>query len=354
MDIRAIKAALSDKSENLGDGLILVDENNRVRVFNSNVEQLFSIRGKEARNRKIDEIIPQANLLALFSKALKERVVLSNVEVILTEPQERILNINIIPIFSEEDRHYRGALLLITDVTQKIMLIEKIVHQSRLFTVSSLANWVAHEIRNPLTSMNVHFELLKSEIEEIKNRSPEVDHLIATLQEEILRLDRNLSSFLNSGRLPPPEKVSLQINQVIKSVVDFQYPVARLSKVIIQTELEEGLPLIELDEDQFRLVLLNLIRNAIQAMPEGGNLKILTRRVEKYIEVEVSDTGCGIPKEDLEKIFDFLYTTKEQGSGLGLPIAQKIVRSHNGKIEVVSEKGKGTTFIIKLPISSEK
>jgi len=352
MDIKAIRAALSDKPENLGDGLILVDENNRVRVFNTNVEQLFSIRGKEARNRKIDEVIPQANLLELFSKALKERVVLSNVEVILTEPQERILNINIIPIFSEEDRQYRGALLLITDLTQKIMLIEKIVHQSRLFTVSSLTSWVAHEIRNPLTSMNVHFELLRSEIQGMKNRSPEVDHLIDTLQEEVLRLDRNLSNFLNSGRLPPPEKVPLQINQVIKSVVDFQYPVARLSNVVIQMELEEDLPLVELDEDQFRLVLLNLIRNAIQAMPEGGNLKILTRKTENYIEVEVSDTGCGIPKEDLDKIFDFLYTTKEHGSGLGLPIAQKIVRGHHGKIEVTSEKDKGTVFTVKLPISS--
>jgi signal transduction histidine kinase len=352
MDIRAIRAALSDKSESLGDGLILVDEHNRVRVFNSNVEQLFNIRGKEAKNRKIDEIIPQANLLELFSKALKERVVLSNVEVILMEPQERILNINIIPIFSEEDRQYRGALLLITDLTQKIMLIDKIVHQSRLFTIGSLANWVAHEIRNPLTSMNIHLELLKSEIEGMKHRSSEVDHLVNTLQEEVLRLDRNLSSFLNTGRLPPPEKVFLQINQVIKSVVDFQYPVARLSNVVIQTELEESLPPIELDEDQFRLVLLNLIRNAIQAMLGGGNLKILTRKAGDYIEMEVSDTGCGIPEEDLDKIFDFLYTTKEHGSGLGLPIAQKIVRGHNGKIGVTSEKDKGTIFTIKLPISS--
>lgn len=350
MDIKAIRAALSDKSESLGDGLILVDENNRIRVFNANVEQLFSIKGKEARNRKIDEIIPQANLLELFSKALKERAVLSNVEVILTEPQERILNINIIPIFSEEDRQYRGALLLITDLTQKIMLIEKIVHQSWLFTIGSLANWVAHEIRNPLTSINVHFELLKSEIEGIKNRPAEVDRFINTLQEEVLRLDRNLSGFLNTGRFPPLAKVPLQINQVIKSVVDFQYPVARLSNVVIQLELEEGLPKIELDEDQFRLALLNLIRNAIQAMPEGGNLKILTRKVENFIEVEITDTGCGIPKEDLDKIFDFLYTTKKHGSGLGLPITQKVVRNHSGKIEVISEKDKGTTFIVRLPM----
>lgn len=226
-----------------------------------------------------------------------------------------------------------------------------------LETLSKLASVLSHEIRNPLNSMVINMQILKRELSRDRLNKERVEKFYGILETEIKRVDQLVSDFLLIARPPKTEKSEVAINEIIDEVVMTQVADSLNKGVRIEREYLKSPIRTHVDASKIRQVFLNLTINAIQAMPGGGRLKIVLREAgksssplrKKSVVVSFSDTGHGIKKENLARIFDFYYSTKDEGTGIGLAIVQQIVDEHQGRISVKSTVGKGTTFTVYLP-----
>jgi two-component system sensor histidine kinase HydH len=206
--------------------------------------------------------------------------------------------------------------------------------------MGQLAAGVAHEIKNPLNAIHLTIDHLK---DKYPAADKTVQKYILTIQNEINRLDKLVDNFLNFVRSEHLEKRMMDIRDLISSVLNLLHKQIESQHIEVETDLEAPLKA-EIDPERFKTVLLNIMLNAIQAIPEGGVLKLTSRSDERQLIIE--DSGPGIPARDLDKIFDLFYTTKSKGTGLGLPTAYKIVKEHGGELTVQSEQGRGTRVMI--------
>ena len=224
----------------------------------------------------------------------------------------------------------------------------------RLAFVGKLAGGLAHEIKNPLGTLNLNLQLMKEDLE--KAHTPADNRLckkIDVLQRESKRLEEILNDFLRYARGSEPNLAEHDLNRIIEDVVNFVSPEMTLHKIQVRTQYDEDIPAVKLDADLFKQALLNIAINAQQAMPDGGELIIQTTRGDGVARIDITDTGEGIPPEKREKVFNVYYSTKKTGTGLGLPTAKRIVEEHRGRIGFQTEIGKGTCFTINLPIEPE-
>lgn len=216
--------------------------------------------------------------------------------------------------------------------------------------IAKLAGGLAHEIRNPLSTIRLNMELLAEDFAGAESpRDRRVYAKIKVVERECERLQNLLDDFLNFARLRTLRLEPLDLNAEIGRVLEFFRPKADACGVQIVTHLNAELPSVVLDAEAFHGALLNLLLNAQQAMPDGGQLLIRTRPAAIGVAIDLIDTGEGMNAATLEHIFDAFYSTKSGGSGLGLPTARRIIEGHGGRMSVQSEPGKGTQFTIELP-----
>jgi two-component system sensor histidine kinase HydH len=216
--------------------------------------------------------------------------------------------------------------------------------------IATLAGGLAHEIRNPLSTMSLNLELLVEEVEDSENpRDRRMLKKLQKVQQEAVRLNELLNDFLQFARVGDQELVPTDLNALVRDFVDFYKPTAQEYGNEVSLHLESNLPLVKLDESLIRQVLMNLAQNARQAMPDGGHLELQTFVRDGQVQLEFIDTGEGMTEATRSKIFQVFYSTKSDGSGLGLPTVRKIVEAHDGSISCESEPGRGTRFLISLP-----
>ncbi len=229
---------------------------------------------------------------------------------------------------------------------------DQLKQADRLASLGQLSAGIAHEIRNPLSSIKGSIEILEGEIPQASSKR----EFLKIIKEETARLNQIVAEFLKFARPPKPLMEQASVNELVESTLILLQKEAQQSGVEIRTELDERLPLVQLDRDQMRQVLLNIMLNGIQAMPGGGTLVVRTAasNVAREVGIEISDTGEGIAESDMDRIFDPFFTTKSQGSGLGLAISYQLVQSHGGRIEVRRNAAEGMTFRIELPIMPMK
>jgi two-component system, NtrC family, sensor kinase len=225
----------------------------------------------------------------------------------------------------------------------------RLIRSERLATVGRMAAQITHEIRNPLASLGLYVELLG---DELGADDEEARRLVASIGNEIDRLSEITETYLRFVRLPRPKLEREDLGAVATAVMEFAR--AELSKAGISLELSvaAGLPEVAADENQIRQALLNLVRNAKEAMPSGGKLRVEVAGTAAQVKIAITDTGAGIAPEHLEKIFDPFFSTKEKGTGLGLALVQQILAEHGGRIEVASPPAGGTTVTLILPVVS--
>ncbi len=226
---------------------------------------------------------------------------------------------------------------------------EQMVRAEKISAVGTLASGVSHELRNPLSAIKNAVFLLKRKLS--KEAIPDIDEKIIQfldiMDNEIDRCSKIINDLLGFTRVSEPARLAFDINTVVNDALS-RAEIAENIK--LSKSLQPDLPMIMIDANQIGLVLKNLIQNAYQAMTDGGNLKISTKVSEGFMEVEVGDSGCGIPENEIKKIFDPLFTTKPRGTGIGLAVCHGIIQKHNGVIDVKSQEGVGTTMFIKLPL----
>lgn len=218
--------------------------------------------------------------------------------------------------------------------------------------IAQLAGGLAHEIRNPLSTISMNLEIL---VEDLANPATPKERRILSklevLQRECRFLNRILDDFLSFSRADNLELEKINLNHVVRDFVEYYQPQAKLHGVEISPHLDPDLPPVQLDPRQFRQVLLNLSINAQQAMPQGGTLELQTHARGDRVDLDLIDNGVGMDDRVRGKLFQLFFSTKQGGSGLGLPTVRKIVLAHGGEISVESEKGKGTRFTISLTAS---
>ena len=220
--------------------------------------------------------------------------------------------------------------------------------------IAQLAGGLAHEIRNPLSTMRLNLDLLAEEFREVEStRDRRVLQKIDRLKRETLRLQDILEDFLRFARAQELRLEPADLNAVVDDLRDFCEPQASTRGVVVRSQYDPSLPKIGLDVDLFKQALLNLILNAEHAMTDGGELILTTRREGPWCVLDVIDTGQGMTDEVRARVFDAFYSTRPGGSGLGLPTTRKIVEAHGGTIEVRSEVGKGSQFTVRLPCGAD-
>lgn len=246
------------------------------------------------------------------------------------------------------DGRVLGAVVTLEDVSEIKALTDQLIRADRLAAMGELTAGVAHEVRNPLGIIRASVQL----VEESGADRERVLQATAVIKQEIDRLDKVIKALLDFGRPSRPHRVLTDVGPVIDDVVLFTSQFAGRSKVSIRAEGTSGLPLVLADADQLKQVLVNLVSNAVQAMEnQGGTIRLVASHDDGFISIAVSDDGPGIPAGDLRKIFDPFYSTRDDGTGLGLTMVHRIVDEHDGHIEVKSSLGEGAAFIVSLPIA---
>jgi PAS domain S-box-containing protein len=242
------------------------------------------------------------------------------------------------------------------DVSEQHALTDKLVQADKLVLLGQLSAGIAHEIRNPLAAVNLNLQVLKRKIPE---DTQEFEH-VATALQGVERISKIVEVTLNFSKPAIPDIHGVNLNSIVPTTLELVSTVIRRKEIQVEQKLDEKLPIVSADAKQIQQVLINLVTNAADAIKSKGKIvirsykeKIPGRSGGEYAVISISDNGIGIVPEDLSKIFNPFFTRKAEGTGLGLPITQRILHQHNGVIDVESAVGSGTTFYIKLPIPAE-
>lgn len=231
---------------------------------------------------------------------------------------------------------------------------ERAALQQQVTEIASLAGGLAHEIRNPLSTMSLNLDLMAEDLSAGESsRDKRLLKKIGTLRRECEHLERILEDFLQFARVGTLQTQVLNLNDTILEFIESFRPVAAEQQIELSPHLAADLPLVRVDAGLWRQLLVNLSRNAGQAMPNGGVLELQTRQEDGCVVLEIIDTGHGMSAATQQRMFETFYSTRDGGSGLGLPTVRKIVAAHGGTMTCESEEGRGTRFSIRLPIALE-
>jgi len=352
LDLAKQTKFLANLFDQVPEGIMVLSQKMEILFLSRRMIQLFNIQESAARKRDLKEAIPDEPLLDLIVKTIEQKKELFQKEFEVLLPRPMILRINLI---LEKNETQPIFILSIANLTQVEISIRERFKLENWESMLGLAAGIAHEIGNPLNSLTIHLKLIEKALPKLPLQDrTKIENSLRSAQDETARLDQIVRNFLKVTRRKPLKFELAQINDLVSKTVTFLKPELKTAKIRVQEELDKRIPFFLLDPERIHQVFLNIIKNAVHAMPKGGTLKIQTQLKEKICFIRFQDTGIGISDESIPKIFDAYYTTKEEGSGLGLMIVYQIIREHGGRIEVASKKGLGTTFTIILPLRKEK
>lgn len=347
--------------EPLGEGIIAFDADRKVIVANSHALDLmgWSIGVEGVGSSALFENIPE--LLALVDRAFVDGVFVTHQDAVISsgDPHPRHLRISTSAARFGDNS---GVVVVLRDVSDVKHMEHEIYRADKMTALGRLAASVAHEVRNPLGAMALQLQLLEEDAVEM----PESDRVrllrrLNIANAEIKRLDRIVGNFLRFSREPQVRLERLSLNDVVRRVFDLVKPEAREQEVNLVLEMSKGLPAVDGDEGQLAQAVLNITVNAFHAIQDRRSRRetLGTVRASTWLDADntvrlsIQDDGEGISNVDLDRVFEFYYTTKDEGTGLGLSIAQRIIYEHGGRIDVDSEHGDGATFIIVLPVAGQ-
>jgi len=359
------------------DGVLVADERGRILYYNQAVSRLLGIEPGTAEGQPVGRYLPELpwDKLAHFDRAGGVRLTRHELEV--AYPSSRLLSLYAAPLDGEAIGS-SGVALILHDATEARQRTHEAIETERIQALTLLAASVAHEIGNPLNALHIHLQLMERELKKLatapaasvlpgtrRRKAPapapaepaftaesvhRLEKYLTVSKGEIARLDYIITQFLQAIRPSAPRKRVANLNELVRETLELLGPEIENRGITVREKLAGQLPSNPMDPLQVKQALVNLIKNAIQAMTKGGELTLHTDRGVDGVVVSVADSGGGIPQEQINRIFEPFYTTKKKGTGLGLMIVKRIVGDHGGRIDVESHVGHGTVFRIWLPL----
>lgn len=355
LEVRAREQFIRNVVESLKDGLVALDREGRVQAWNRTMEERYEVKIQEVLGKSFLDINPNWRREGLAEPM--ERLLRGEIEEFSLEGVEhetlrkgRVI-LNVKGSLLREDLVPSGAVLLIEDITERVALERSARQAEKLAALGTLSAGLVHELNNPIGIISSRIELMLREAQE-RPLPPEVREDLAVLHRHSQRVARIARGLLSFARQSPGDRRLLDLNQIVEDTLLLLEKQVSKEGITVRRSLAPGLPPMEGDPNALQQVVLNLLTNARDAMDDGGEIRIETGTAPGrpgWLRLVVSDNGPGIPLEHLPKIFDPFYTTKADGTGLGLSISYGIVREHQGTIDVQSQPGKGTTFVLAFP-----
>ncbi len=340
----ALQENVDQLMANLQDGLMLFTKNGHAVLVSASIETFLNRSRHEMLGKEVSEIFTRETPIGrIVLQAFAERHPFANQE--FTSESGRHLQAAL--DFIEENGEHLGALLTLRDAESMRQIEDEIELSRRLADVGRLTRGVGHEVKNPINAIVVHLELLRNKLQ---NADPAAVRHMDIISSEIRRLDRVVQTLVDFTRPMELKLVDRDLRAIVDDVMQLASPDSAKHNVHMVNE-SAPFPLpVKVDADLLKQALLNIVINGAQAMPDGGVLALRTRRYEGEAQVEISDQGGGIPPEIRDKIFNLYFTTKQNGTGIGLAMAYKVMQMHNGSINFISREGEGTTFYLNLPL----
>lgn len=354
--LRESEARLRGILETAVDGIITINESGVVESMNPAAERIFGFAAKEVIGKNVKLLMPQQyreahdDYIMNYLRTDQKKIIGIGREVIgqRKDGSNFPIHLSVSEVRLGARRLFTG---IVRDLSEQKRLEKQVLQVERLATIGKMAAKVAHEIRNPLSSISLNAELLQDELNGYATAdTEEAQALLKAVIGEIDRVTSLTEEYLQFSRLPESQPVRDDINRVVKESVDFFRPQTQQKKIVLEVQVSAKAWPVRFDPVQIRRVLLNIMRNAVEAMPKGGRLKVVTEHCAQHAVIHIADDGVGIPAEELEKIFDPFFTTKDFGTGLGLAVVQQIIEEHRGRVVCESRLGQGTKFSIFLPL----
>ena len=356
------KGFLETVFNSIQEGIIVTDSKGRITYLNDAACQLFGLEAEDSLGKRLDERVRGLDWNALSREGAVSR------DMEMFYPTNRFINFYSVPLVIERQDSVAGDAvpgprsataatgepvghaIILRDITESRRTEQQTIESERLNALTLLAAGVAHEIGNPLNSLNIHLQLIEREARKLDGaKGAELQESVEVARAEINRLDSIISQFLRAIRPTRPQLRPENINTIVEEAVRFFALEIKDRDVVVEQELRSDLPLLELDRDQMKQAFYNVIKNSFEAMKSRGILRIRTDLDESHVIVRFTDTGGGISAENLSRVFEPYFTTKTSGTGLGLLIVRRIVREHGGELSIESSEGKGLTLTIRLP-----
>jgi len=344
---------LENVLDSIDKGILVCDEEFTLILANKYAQRLVPMNYTEGV--KIENAVKDEQFVEAFKDIILNREKISDREIDIEQHgRRRLYSVNVVPLI--QDRRITGTLIYIDDITEKRRGEARLRRAETLASLTTLAAGVAHEIKNPLGSISIHLQLLQKALAKKLNSVKEktIEKYFNVIKEEIERLNRIVVDFLFAVRPMNLELREGDINKLVSQIMEFVRFEMEQSNIMCLLELDEKLPKIPFDERHLKQAFLNLIKNAQAAMPKGGVFTVTTNFTDNEIRISFCDTGIGINKENIAKIFEPYFTTRDSGTGLGLTQVYKIIREHNGEITVDSSPDTGAEFRISLAVPQKE
>lgn len=336
--------------DSLGTGLLICDAYHVVVQNNKAATRILPMDYHDYQERPVWACIHDPEISAFVEETIEKKETVTAREFPLNdEHTPKILSLSVMPLV--KSKQVRGTIIMIDDITDKKKEELKNRRLESLASLTNLAANVAHEIKNPLGSISIHVQLVRKAVERLTGADTcSICKYLDVVDEEMERLNKIVVDFLFAVRPISFEFTALNINELIQDLAQFLAGEFEQAGITIDLDLVKDIPQIQGDERFLRQMLINLLKNAKAAMEGGGIARLATRFDDETIRITVEDTGTGIPDEVLNKIFEPYFTTKIDGTGLGLTMVYKVVKGHGGDITVQSRPSLGTRFTVQLPI----
>jgi two-component system, sporulation sensor kinase E len=348
---------LSDENEmletildSMDDGVIVTDPEHRIKIANKTANRLLQFQTGDFHDRIVWAVIKDQETAEFIEKQIRSEGKITDEE-FYTEKGAGTATLSLTALPYVKNKKIEGTILILRDVTEKKQIEAQFRRAENLASLTTLAAGVAHEIKNPLASIGIHIQLMRKNLNQSGCIDKEgAEEYLGIIDEEIERLNGIVVDFLFAVRPMDTRIKSEDVNKFSEDLLDFVKYELEENNIQIETNLSKEIPKIEIDIKYMKQVLLNIIKNAIAAMPNGGLLTLNTFRKDDRVHIQIQDNGVGITDENMAKIFEPYFTTKDFGSGLGLTVVFKIIKEHGGEISLNSKEGEGTTFTISLPL----
>jgi two-component system NtrC family sensor kinase len=349
MQIERLKDFSENIVESLNIGVVTVDLEDRIESWNPQLEGLLEISRRDALRKKLQEVLPTDLVAEIGARAAGDHVSgIYKFRLNTRGGRHLVINASIAPLVGKNGVRL-GRLILLDDITQRVRLEEQMVQTEKLTSLGLLAAGVAHEVNTPLAVISNYIQMLAKQIPADDPRQKTIERIV----KQTFRASEIVNNLLNFSRTGAAEFIEVDLNHVLEETLTLVQHPFKTAQVKVVKNYTEQLPTVLGSITRLQQVFLNLFMNARDAMPSGGMLEVRTGAQNGSVEVEVTDTGQGIPPEHLHRIFDPFFTTKAtgRGTGLGLSVSYGIIKEHAGKVDVRSTPGKGTSFRLEFPVA---